>query len=287
MALNLVSSKRLAWQQRKATSFTVSPYRAGNLSLGYRDSARYGGGITLGNAMTISGAAASPNMGYNSSPLVSFTTMLFNARLGSWLGNPGKAGDNFSQDEGPRSAVASIVREALGRTDDAGPYVYLSDGGHFDNLGLYEMIVRRCRTIAVIDSGCDPKFGYEDLGNAFRTIRIDLNVCIEFDPRHLSALQDKRRSFAVAKIVYSEVDAGAPEGRLLYIKPMVHGSEPPDVLGYRAMHHAFPHEATSDQWSTEAQTESYRKLGSLTVTNLCKGFAGGTLAELVSFVEST
>lgn len=287
MALNLVSSKRLAWQQRKATSFTVSPYHAGNLSLGYRDSARYGGGITLGNAMTISGAAASPNMGYNSSPLVSFTMMLFNARLGSWLGNPGVAGKDSWQDEGPRSAVTSFVREALGKTDDTGPYVNLSDGGHFENLALYEMIVRRCRHIIVLDSGCDCKFAYEDLGNALRKIRIDLSIRIEFDPRQLGPLQEKKRSCAVARIIYSDVDPNAPDGRLLYIKPMLHGSEPPDVLSYRATHQDFPHETTADQWFTEAQTESYRKLGSFTLQDLCAGFTGGSVADLISHVEST
>ncbi|MBL0156439.1 MAG: patatin-like phospholipase family protein [Bryobacterales bacterium] len=288
MALNLVSSKRLAWQQRKATSFTVSPYRAGNLSLGYRDSALYGGGITLGNAMTISGAAASPNMGYNSSPLVSFTMMLFNARLGSWLGNPGEAGKDTWKDEGPRSAVSSIVREALGKTDDAGPYVYLSDGGHFENLALYEMILRRCRTIVVLDAGCDPNYRYEDLGNALRKIRIDLNIRIEFDPRQLDPLQKKERSFAVARILYADADPNAPEGRLLYIKPMLHGSEPPDVLSYRAAHPTFPHETTADQWFTEAQTESYRKLGSFIVEDLCATFDGaGGIAGLVRHAEST
>ncbi len=286
MALNLVSGKRLAWQQRKATSFTVTPYHAGSLNLGYRDSAHYGGGITLGNAMTISGAAASPNMGYNSSPLVSFTMMLFNARLGSWLGNPGAAGNNTWKDEGPRSAVSSIVREALGKTDDTGPYVYLSDGGHFENLAVYEMIVRRCRSIVVLDAGCDPKYTYEDLGNALRKIRIDLSVRIEFDHDQLAALQQNKRSYAVARIIYSDVDPNAPDGRLLYIKPMMHGSEPPDVLSYRAANPAFPHESTADQWFTEAQTESYRRLGVFAMEQLCSGFAGGSVADLISHAES-
>jgi hypothetical protein len=286
MALNLVSGERLAWQQRKASSFTVSPYHAGSLNLGYRDSASYGGGITLGNAMTISGAAASPNMGYNSSPLVSFTMMLFNARLGSWLGNPGAAGNRTWKDKGPLSAVSSIVREALGRTDDTGPYVYLSDGGHFENLAVYEMIVRRCRYIVVLDSGCDPKFTYEDLGNALRKIRIDLSIRIEFDAGQVAALQQKKRSHAVARIVYSDVDPNAPDGMLLYIKPMVHGFEPPDVLSYRAAHPAFPHETTADQWFTEAQTESYRKLGACSVERICSGVAGGSLADLIRHAET-
>src|SRR5205085_2399918 len=69
-ALNLTAGEKLAWQQRKAESFTVSALHSGSAYVGYRDSREYGGddGISLGNAVTISGAAASPNQGYNSSP---------------------------------------------------------------------------------------------------------------------------------------------------------------------------------------------------------------------------
>src|SRR5580700_10420619 len=75
-----------------------------------------------------------------------------------WLGNPGQAGSKTWRKEGPTSAIASIVREAFSLTDDTSQYVYLSDGGHFENLGIYEMVRRRCRYIVVSDAGCDPKF---------------------------------------------------------------------------------------------------------------------------------
>ncbi len=78
----------------------------------------------------------------------------------------------------------SLVREALGLTDNTSAYVYLSDGGHFENLALYEMILRRCRQIVVLDSGCDPAFTYEDLGNALRKVRIDLKVPVEFEDQY-------------------------------------------------------------------------------------------------------
>ena len=79
--------------------------------------------------MALSGAAASPNMGYYSSPVIGFIMTLFNARLGAWLGNPGKRGDGTWHQQGPKSAVASIVREIFGLTNADCPYVYLSDGG--------------------------------------------------------------------------------------------------------------------------------------------------------------
>jgi hypothetical protein len=130
--------------------------------------------------MAVSGAAASPNQGYNSSPSVAFLMALFNVRLGWWLGNPGKKGDVTYKYDGRRNAVVPILAEMLGLTSDTNKYVYLSDGGHFENLGLYEMVRRRCRFIVAIDAGCDPKFAFEDLGNAVRKIEIDLGVPIRF-----------------------------------------------------------------------------------------------------------
>jgi hypothetical protein len=283
LTLNLVAGRRLAWQQRKAESLTVNPLLSGSHLLGYRDSALYGGphGIALGTAMTISGAAASPNMGYNSSPLVSFTMMLFNARLGSWLGNPGPAGRDTWRMSGPRFAVGPVVREMLGLTDDQSPYSYLSDGGHFENLALYEMVLRRCRSIVVLDGGCDPDFTYEDLGNALRKIRIDLGVPIEFEDASLQALVARRARGAVARVRYSAADERGEDGWLLYLKPMLRGDEPPDVRSYAAAHSTFPHQSTANQWFDESQTESYRMLGQHTVASVCGAWSEGPLAELI------
>lgn len=90
-ALNLVAGRNLAWQERKASSFTFSALHVGNAQLGYRSSAEYAGdvgGITLGTEMAVSGAAISPNAGSHSSPIRTFLLTLFNARLGWWLGHP-------------------------------------------------------------------------------------------------------------------------------------------------------------------------------------------------------
>jgi hypothetical protein len=289
VALNLVSGQRLAWQQRKAQSFTVSPLHSGNYELGYRNSAEYGGreGITLGTAVTISGAAASPSMGYHSSSVVGFVMTLLNARLGAWLGNPGDAGERTWKQDGPRSAVDSLVREALGLTDNTSAYVYLSDGGHFENLALYEMILRRCRHIVVLDSGCDPAFTYEDLGNALRKVRIDLNVPIEFEDSYTQPLREKKRRCAMATIRYSAVDATWPDGQLIYIKPMLLGTEPPDVESYAAANHAFPHQGTGNQWFNESQTESYRMLGLHTLEEICRGWDGNGWEDFGRHVRET
>ena len=274
IALNLVSGERLAWQQRKAESFTVSPLHCG-YDESYRPTRQYGGqgGISLGTAVTISGAAASPNMGYHSSPAMTFIMTLFNARLGAWLGNPKR---ERWREEGPRSAFDSIIREAFGLTNDSSPYVYLSDGGHFENLAMYEMLRRRCRYIVVLDGGADPDYSYEDLGNALRKIRIDENFTITFEKPVLLPLQKPQVRCAVAKIQYQ----GGATGELVYVKPVVLGTtEPPDVTAYKAANDAFPHQSTANQWFNESQTESYRMLGLTSIKDIfgqwgTKGFAG-------------
>ena len=231
IALNIVSGEKLGWQERKAQSFTVSPLHCGSSAMdpGYRptvgpDGEVYGGpkGISLGSAITISGAAASPNMGYHSSPLVTFVLTLLNVRLGAWLGNPGKAGDHSFQLGYPESSVRPIIDEAFGLTNDTSPYIYLSDGGHFENLGLYEMVLRRCHHIVVSDAGEDPECSFADLGEAVRKIRIDFGIPIEFGPMgiysrsQIDALKDSGHNCAIGRIRYSVVDgSAAPDGVML------------------------------------------------------------------------
>ncbi len=284
-ALNLVDGSRLDWQQRKAESFTASPLHCGSRALGYRPSASYAGGMSLGTAIAISGAAASPNAGYHSSPAVGAILTLFNARMGCWLGNPGARGALTWRHQSPRRMVRAIVDELLGRTSDSGEYVYLSDGGHFENLAVYEMVRRRCRTIVVLDGDCDPDYAYDDLGDALRKVRIDMGIAIEFDEGGIAALRARRRRCAVGTIRYSAVDGAGTDGRILYLKPLVLGTEEPDVLSYAKANPAFPHESTSNQWFNEAQTESYRSLGLQTVTDMCHGWTGSTLEELYGHVK--
>jgi hypothetical protein len=282
-ALNLTAGEKLAWQQRKAESFTVSALHSGSAYVGYRDSREYGGddGISLGNAVTISGAAASPNMGYNSSPPTAFLLTMLNVRLGSWLGNPGIAGKNSYRLGHPTSNLKPMFAELLGSTTDTYDWIYLSDGGHFENLALYEMVLRRCRYIVVSDGGCDPTFTFEDLGNAIRKIRTDLGVPIdlteelEMFPRSKPGEPLASGSYmAKATIRYSAIDAGGVDGQLVYLKPSVYKDNylPRDVYNYAQQSETFPHETTANQFFTESQFESYRALGRYVINVICRNY---------------
>jgi hypothetical protein len=267
--LNLVGGDRLDWQQRKGSSFTISPLHAGSWELGYQPVEDYGGEkeeITLGKAMAISGAAVSPNMGFHSSSLVACVMTFFNVRLGWWLPNPSKEIKKRCKRMEPQVGLFPLIQESIGSTTDKSAFVYLSDGGHFDNLGLYEMVRRRCSRIFLVDASADPDYRYEDLAMTIRKIRTDMGVSVEFPKKSGPALQrPPKGAYTIGRIRYSDVDRNCPNGVLVYLKPVLMGGEPIDVREYARDHSKgsdrFPHQSTADQFFDETQFESYRMLG--------------------------
>ncbi len=278
-ALNLVAGKELAWQERKAASFAFTPLYSGYecvsadtqpkrelANYGYRPTVDYARprlhGLSLGTCMAISGAAVNPNMGYHSSPALSFLMALFNVRLGCWLGNTRHR--KTWRKSSPGLGLIYLINELIGRTDDTSRYINLSDGGHFENLGLYELVRRRCKYIIVSDAEEDAAFSFNGLGNAIRKCRTDFGVDIRMNPDQLRPVHEggkdqgrSRTHCAVGDLIYS------PEtrGKLLYIKTTLTGDEPGDVLEYKLRHPDFPHQSTVNQFFDESQFESYRELG--------------------------
>jgi hypothetical protein len=296
-----VHGENLAWQQRKAESFSMTPLYCGNWVEGYRRSTEYGrrNGITVGTAMTISGAAANPNMGYSSSPVLAFLMSIFNVRLGAWLGNTNAKGNKTYRRPGPRLALIPLFAEVFGLTNSRRRYVNLSDGGHFDNLGLYEVVLRRCHHVLVCDAGNDGSFAFEDLGNAIRKIRIDFGIPIEFKtkieilPNEAEGSDKPSRPglyCAIADIRYSAIDGNVPDGHLIYIKPTLRGHIPKesggvvpyDIYSYARSSKDFPHESTVDQWFSESQFESYRALGSHIVEQLGEPLTDASFDEFLA-----
>jgi hypothetical protein len=292
VALNLVGGKNLAWQQRKAASFILSPefcgfeYRvdedneqerkegreAGDLvpkgpvfRSAYAPTVDHAGdrtSLTVGLATATSGAAASPNQGYHTSPTLAFLMTIFNVRLGRWLRNP--RWRTVWTDGRTGLSLREFLSELLGMTTDDRAWVYLSDGGHFENLGVYELVRRRCRFIIASDAGQDGHVTFEDLGNAIEKCRADFGVDIQIDLDTIRLAAGERFSHwhcAIGTIRYDRQNPREAAGTLLYIKSSLTGDEPADVLRYASLHPAFPHESTSDQFFDESQFESYRALG--------------------------
>jgi hypothetical protein len=294
-ALNLNTGSELAKQERRGASFVFTPRYCGfdpphsnedravtnrtdDLHAeGYRATTGYmePAGPRLGSAVAISGAAANPNAGYHTSAPLAFLMTILNVRLGWWLGNPRR--DAPSARPGPMNALVSLLSELFAQSNGRSRYVNVSDGGHFENLGLYELVRRRCRYIIVSDSEADPNLGFEGLGGAIRKCRADFGVEITINPEPIRLSAGRSRSHCVVgTVTYPESDAGfaadtcgraetaAPAratGWLLYLKASFTGDEPEDVQQYHAGYAAFPHESTADQFFSESQFESYRQLG--------------------------
>jgi hypothetical protein len=264
-ALNITKTNRLAWQERKAVAFLLAPLYCGSNLTGYRRTRDYAGkhdeGISLGTAFTISGAAFTSSMGYHTSRALAFFLSIFNVRLGWWIGNPG--GTQYGR-QGPRWGLFYLLVELFGWANAEREYIYLSDGGHFDNLGLYELVRRRCKYIVCSDAGEDPEFAFNDLGMAIRKIRADFGLDIEINLDMVKRAKDQpysRWHHAIGTIRYDQVDENSPVGVLVYVKASLVGDEPADVLEYKAAHKKFPHETTLDQFFSESQFEAYRRLG--------------------------
>jgi hypothetical protein len=238
--------------------------------------------LRLSSAMTASAAAFNSLMGEFNVTLghaVPFVMSALNLRLGLWVRNPG-ADERWSWLY-RWFPGAFFVREMLGLAgsdEKAGPYIHLSDGGHFENLALYELIRRHCRYIIVSDAAEDKDFAFADFGRAVRRVREDFGVEIEIDLARLRP-NDKGLSaqhLAVGVIHYDGV-VGTDKGTLVYVKSSLSGDEPADVLQYQKLSETFPHESTGDQFFDEAQFESYRRLGEHIVHSALRSFEGRTL----------
>ena len=200
----------------------------------------------------------------------------FNARLGWWIRNPSattwrmlwlpwkRTLATSGWDAGSPSLALPLLLELIGMTDDKKEYVHLSDGGHFENLAVYELVRRRCRYIVCCDAGTDPGASDDNLANMIRLCRTDFGVRIEIDTGPFARLESdslSRWHCAVGRIRYDDVDDGERPGILVYLRTSMTGDEPPDVQQYAATNPTFPFETTLDQFFDEPQFESYRALG--------------------------
>jgi hypothetical protein len=234
--------------------------------------------MVLPTAMAISGAALNAHSGPDGkgmlrTPLVSFLVTLFGAQLGYWAPNPGKPGQMQQIANYLRPGVSGLLGYQM--NEHAG-FLQLSDGGHFENLGLYELVRRKMDLILVSDGGQDGDFTFADLGNAIERVRVDFGVSIHFEdedytlegvlPKPREAGSESwakkfglaKRGFALAAIMYPD---RATCGVLIYVKATMIDGLPSDLYAYKAQNPEYPDQSTLDQFFDEDQFEAYRELG--------------------------
>jgi hypothetical protein len=297
--LNLVGGRDLTTAQRSAANFIMSRHFCGSVRTGYRDTVNYmDGRLSLGTAISISGAAASPNMG-SKTPTAALAMLMtmFNVKLGYWAPTPNRDSWRSSQ---ARLWPFYTLRELTSQTNDLSSYCYLTDGGHFDNTGLYALVERGCRYLVLSDCGADPAACFSDLGDAMRRCRIDFGLESEIDISRIKSTSDEGERYAsahfvVGKLLYSEAhlrrlvgdearvfSESERTGYIIVVKPALTRDETIDVRQYGFENDSFPQQSLSDQWFDEAQFESYRKLGELSVEEFLAMVEKGAMDAAVS-----
>jgi len=292
-ALNVQGSERVNKRGRNAEFFTFSKTHVGSHATQYvRTEAleQREPNVTLGTAMAVSAAAASTAMGSNTMKPLAFTLALLNVRLGYWLRNPAQMGDRFQNfiekaKRGFKSTpLAYLLAEVLGWLKEDSSLIYLTDGGHIENLGLYSLLRRRCKFIIVIDGEADPELTFSSFVTAQRYARIDLGtrIYVRLDEVKKAYRNYKNRlatkntdgsgdvgdakgdepHCALGTIHYPRDSKGKTQtGILLYVKSAITGDENDYIRDYAQRNNSFPHETTGDQFFSEDQFEVYRSLG--------------------------
>jgi hypothetical protein len=286
-ALNIEASKYANRRGRNADFFIFSPLFTGSASTSYVDTELMESktpDLTAGTAMAISGAAASSNMGSATIKPLGSTLAILNVRLGYWLSNPGKVAGTLHKEWISRLLDRLyFVKEALGLLTEDSETVYLTDGGHIENLGLYELLRRRCKLIIAVDAEADPEMSFGSLVKLERYARIDFGLRIDLPwaairdatrqasadiamsggPPHKEAAHGPHCALGTIYYPRKQGEETGPNntGVLLYIKSSVTGDENDYVLEYKRRNPAFPHETTLDQlFSEEVFTRPIRRL---------------------------
>lgn len=163
--------------------------------------------------------------------------------------------------------------ELFGVADEKSWFVNVSDGGHFENLGVYELIRRRCKVIIVCDAECDELLQFGSLGNLVRLCETDFGAKIQID---VSSIRRQKDGFSLSHCTIGHVFySNGSMGYIIYLKSSMTGDEEVGVTQYRSVHPSFPHETTADQFFSEDQFESYRQLGLHVVQHSLRGTQPG------------
>jgi hypothetical protein len=230
--------------------------------------------VTLPGAVAVSGAAVSPVMGRMTRAPLRLLLGLANVRLGLWLPNPQRQLRTAPGPGAPyrkivawqfrQPGIRQLLREILGSISLSGRWIYVTDGGHYENLGLVEALRRGAKEIVAFDASGDPPGSWVTFGEAVETARADLGVEIDLDP---STMRPADGSDRAATLVVKGT-CTYPDGQqatLLYCKLALPEKARAswDVYAWKAGHAAFPNDPTTQQLYGDREFEAYRRLGQL------------------------
>ena len=272
--LNTSSSTDTRLRARNGENMILTPLYCGSTATGYRRTADYlRGELTLSTAFAVSGAAVDPDTYATKSRPVSFLMTLLNVRLGIWVPNPRTEPRRWRWPAWYQLMLREMLGVGLSEQDAR---VHLADGGHFENLGLYELLRRRCRYIIVSDAGADADTTLADLGQAVQRARADLGADVDIcaDPLvHGDAQALRSRAHLVGHVIYAD----GTRGDILYLKALLRENLGADIYGYWRTNPEFPNQPTANQFYGELQFDSYRELGRQLMAGIVADSAPGDI----------
>lgn len=313
----MLDSRHARYRSRQSDSFVLAPHYCGSEATGWARTDRWMseekkwiirpiGTMTLATAMAISGAAVNPNTGADGRGITKTAALsalltILNIRLGHWASSPRRLeprkpwfGAKDSRPEGnrrpwfeypPNFLLPGMIKGIFGwRRTERSDWIDLTDGGHFDNIGLYELVRRRVKTIIVIDGTEDLGTSFSSFANAAEKAYIDFAVQLKFEDEtgfiklmrgadpvtdaRTKAFQLAERGFAAGTVEYPALKDAAGRvvepaftGTIYYLKATLTRGLPEALYSYRADNAAFPWQSTADQFFDEQQFEAYRTLG--------------------------
>ncbi|WP_350280433.1 hypothetical protein [Kribbella sp. HUAS MG21] len=239
--------------------------------------------VTVPAAMAISGAAFSPLAGRVNERTrpVRLLLAVLNARLGVWLPNPywnNRGEPAFPDRHGffpkLRRYVGSVIdkpgpyrllHEAVGSPSMYERRIYVTDGGHYDNLGLVEALRRMPAQVIVIDASNDAEDRFTALAEAIATARMDHGIEIAIDPspmiRGTKPRADRAWAYGIATHPVEDDEEKPYKTEIFFVKAVLAGHLDWDLEQYAVQHTDFPRRTTGDQFYDEWDFEAYRSLG--------------------------
>jgi len=310
--LNMQADEKIKGQ-RSCDYYLFSPLYCGSKLTGYvSTSSPLYKKLTLGTAVTVSGAALNSLMGYKSNRLISFVLTILNIRLGYWAINPMILDGKRKFDKMASFFLYNGLKalpvywpfynfsELFGKMNSQRWMVNLSDGGGIENLGAYELFRRKVKVIICSDAGADPKYEFEDLRNLLLRVRNELEIAVEFEkgqkvediikPKPSSGYSQKHYVVGKYYLLPSKEDNKKEFlGYFVYIKTSVTAPiykiekdiRKSDYYGYKNHHPLFPHEPTTDQFFDPQQWEAYHVLGEEVGNSLLKEFSNSQNIEQI------
>lgn len=256
--VELTDSKQPKYRSRAGDCFSFSPLYCGSNATGFMATNRYqNGNADLASICAISGAAVATNTSQTRSKTLNFILGLLNLRLGCWLPNPYK----YEQHNWRLKPLwyFYMFRDMFGAgLNEKQKYIHLSDGGHFENLAVYELVRRKCKTIIASDAAADPNYNFKDLAKLTEMIRVDFGAQLIIDTSAIIPDENgiSESAHAIGEIIYN----CGMKATFIYIKSSIIDHVSADVLGYKKQNPSFPNQSTIDQFFDEFQFEAYREL---------------------------